>query len=212
MSSPSTERLKKGDEAGWAHFLKSNMPALTGTAARILSGDREGVSAEDIIQDGLYDLIRRMRDESQEPVNDPGAYLYGTVRRDAARARARMKVPTIDLNFFEATVSSEDDEWSPKESNRKTAQIPLSKEGASLKRLEDEENAAELRRAISTLLSPVLAVVINLRLDEGLNNDDIAIRLGIPAATVRTRMYKAQELLRDYYGAPSHEGRMRNSE
>jgi RNA polymerase sigma-70 factor (ECF subfamily) len=66
----------------------------------------------------------------------------------------------------------------------------------------DHTGAIDLRWAINTLHSD-LRMVVALRYYAGMDASEIGAALGLPAATVRTRLRRALMVLRERLGAPS---------
>jgi RNA polymerase sigma-70 factor (ECF subfamily) len=73
--------------------------------------------------------------------------------------------------------------------------LPDANEEAMLDRLEREESAARLHRALETLTPDARAIVALVDM-EGLGYEEAAEALGLPLGTVRSRLNRAREVLR----------------
>ena len=67
-----------------------------------------------------------------------------------------------------------------------------------------EDGAAELWEAVARLPEK-LRTVVHLHYAEGYSTDEIAVLLGVPAATVRTRLRRARLKLKDLLGGSEDE-------
>ena len=65
--------------------------------------------------------------------------------------------------------------------------------------LADDLSAADLWAAVARLPEK-LRTVVHLHYGEGYSTEELAAMLGVPAATVRTRLYRARERLRKLLG------------
>lgn len=67
-----------------------------------------------------------------------------------------------------------------------------------------EEEAAELWEAVAALPAP-MRMAVHLYYAEGYQTEEIALLMGCPAATVRTRLRRAREKLRGLLEGDTHE-------
>ena len=70
--------------------------------------------------------------------------------------------------------------------------------------LADDLSAAELWAAVAHLPEK-LRTVVHLHYGEGYSTEELAAMLGVPAATVRTRLYRARERLKKLLGGVDDE-------
>lgn len=142
--------------------------------ARSLVGDE--LRADDLTQDAFAIALERSRDE----VRDWRSWLAVTIRRLASRARrgdARRREWEQRAARGEADVSDE----------------------LAVRRAELQQ---ELARAVLALAEPHRTTIL-LRYLEELDVDEIARRMNVPPATVRTRTARGLELLRAHLAARS---------
>ena len=62
-----------------------------------------------------------------------------------------------------------------------------------------DETGTEIWEAVNRLPEK-LRIPVHLHYGEGFSTEEIAVMTGVPAATVRTRLHRAREKLRDLLG------------
>jgi RNA polymerase sigma-70 factor (ECF subfamily) len=122
---------------------------------------------EDIVQEAFVILMQR----SRKAVGYPVAFLYGTVRTLSLTERRPMKNQNLSLDaiLFDPSLAPE---------------------------AEDQLLSREVREQMRTLPSN-FREALWLFVVEGLSIKDISVVLDIPAATVKTRIFRAKAKLRE---------------
>ncbi|HET8986175.1 MAG TPA: RNA polymerase sigma factor [Trueperaceae bacterium] len=183
VPSPEAElvaRAAAGEEAAFETIMRSHNQLLFRTARSILKSDAE---AEDAVQDAFlraWLALDTFRAESKL-----STWLVRIVTNEALGRLRRAKVRTIPL---EEAMTSPD----PK--------LQLALADAPGRGPEQTASRAQLRELIERqidLLPADYRTVFMLSAVEGLSAVDIAVALDIPAATVRTRAFRARNLLRE---------------
>lgn len=173
-------RITARDGAAFEALMRQHNGRLFRVARAILKDDAD---AEDVLQDAYLDAYRNMsqfRGDSQL-----GTWL---VRIVANRALMRLRKQKRDRVVIPIATRRRDDE-TPKDYADQTSESPTNAAArAEVRRL--------LERRIDELPMTFRAVFV-LREIEELSADEVAQCLGIPAATVRTRLFRARALLRE---------------
>jgi RNA polymerase sigma-70 factor (ECF subfamily) len=172
------ERIRAGDEAGFAILMRQQAPKVVGLATRLL-GDRQ--AAEDLAQEAFLRLHRALPGFRGE--SSIGTWLYRTTTRLAIdhlrRERLRRR-----LFFFRAS----DDDPDPLD----TVSDPRSDPGRDL---HAREAMQRLRRGLKKLSARQRTVFV-LRHHEGLPLQEIAGLLGLETGTVKVHLHRAVTALR----------------
>lgn len=134
--------------------------------------------ADDAVQDTLLAAING----ASSPVRDTGAWLRGVLRRVSANARRADHVRRV------------------RETRGATLDQHHSHFHVEQDRVVDRERAADVALAIDELDEPY-RVVVRLTYFEELDSVQVARRLGVAPATVRTRLHRARATLRDRLSA-----------
>ena len=170
-------RITARDGVAFEALMRQHNGRLFRVARAIRKDDAE---AEDVLQDAYLDAYRNMskfRGDSQL-----GTWL---VRIVANRALMRLRRQKRDRVVI--PIARPDD--TPKDYADETSESPTTAAArAEIRRL--------LERRIDELPMTFRAVFV-LREIEELSADEVAQCLGIPAATVRTRLFRARALLRE---------------
>ena len=146
-------------------------------AARSITGD--DAEAEDVVQEAwtrAYAHLREFRGEARL-----STWLV-RIAVNEALARMRRRRPVVDVTAIDAQPTS----------SVMMFPFPALDQESDLSRTQVR---VMLESAID-LLPPPFRTVFVLRAIEDLSVDEIAAQLGIPPATVRTRMHRARALLR----------------
>jgi RNA polymerase sigma factor (sigma-70 family) len=167
--------VRGGDEAAFAALVARHGPMVLGVCRRVLR-DRHDV--EDAFQATFLVLVRRagaIRDGGRV-----GHWLYGVAHRVAVRARAN----AARRYAHERTAPGAAEAVALAEAEAGLGSAP---EGRELRGVIDEE----LARLPEVLRAPVVLCYL-----DGLTHEEAAGRLGWPVGTVRSRMARARDRLR----------------
>ncbi|HHY49312.1 MAG TPA: RNA polymerase sigma factor [Alphaproteobacteria bacterium] len=182
-ASPETElvaRARRRDEAAIRELVRRNNQRLFRVARAVLHNDAE---AEDVVQETYVKAFTRL--DSFE-----GKAAFSTwltrIALNEAFGRRRRKKPLEPLDAVEQA-ESHGAELIPFPG----ATTPLSPEATTGRR----EMHAMLEQLIDALPDP-FRVVFVLREIEEMSTEEVAAALGINAATVKTRLFRARRLLR----------------
>lgn len=165
------DRLRNGERAALAQIHIEHVKPVYWAAYRVL---RSYSDADEIAQDVFLTLWRKRRS-----VRVYGTSLLPWLLTTAKylalnRARARNRVATKEVELFDLDLVVEED--------------PLT-------HVAEEKQTADLRRAIEGLRSPDREIVV-LCLSQGLTYQEAAVRLGLTHASVRSRLARARNQLR----------------
>ncbi len=166
------ERYVAGDEATFAALVARHGPMVLGVCRRVLRDERD---VEDAFQATFLVLVRRaaaIRDGERI-----GRWLHGVAHRVAVRARAHSTRRFVHERSVDELVES-----------RTAAPASDAAERRELASIIDEE----VTRLPSDLRAPVVLCYL-----EGMSHDEAARRLRWPVGTVRSRMARAREVLRN---------------
>ena len=133
----------------------------------------DAAAADDVMQEVMLNVWTKagLYDESR---GSPQGWVF-TIARNASIDRARRRKPDISLDMIE---------WDPVDETESSEQ-----------RLMHNEQAAKLRLAMQTIPTEQLAVV-QLAYGEELTQTEIAVKLGVPLGTVKSRLRLAYARLR----------------
>jgi RNA polymerase sigma-70 factor (ECF subfamily) len=175
-------RIAQRDQKAFEALMRVHNGRLFRVARAILKDDTE---AEDALQDAYLDAYRHIgefRGGSQL-----GTWLVRIVANRALMRLRKQKRDRLVIPFAEPHPMSSDD--APLDMPDKTAESPSQ---ATLR--------AELRRILERRIDalPVaFRAVFVMREIEDMTVEETAAALGIPSATVRTRLFRARALLRE---------------
>ena len=173
-------RAAAGDGAAFEMLMRRHNQLAFRTTRAILKNDAE---AEDAVQEGWLKVWRALggwRGESR--------FTTWLVRVMANEALGRLRRTKAQVIPLEVAMGSRD----------RTTQEALSE--APHRSPEAELARAQTRRLIETridLLPDIYRSVFMLRAVEEMSAGDVAEALGIPEATVRSRLFRARALLRE---------------
>lgn len=175
VSPETVAAAQAGDERAFEMIVAHYQRSVFGLAYR-LSGD--ATQAEDLAQEVFLRLWRKLGQfRTSEPLRP---WLMRLARNSCINALKRKRVPTV-------SVHAEDDG----RSREPAADAPTAPEVA-----ERRELAACLEEAIARLPDDY-RLVVTLRHVEGLAYGEIAASLGWPLGTVKVRLFRARERLRE---------------
>jgi RNA polymerase sigma-70 factor, ECF subfamily len=172
-------RMRGGDAAAFAVLMRQNNRRLYRLARGIL---RDEGDAEEAVQEGYVRALTHL-DEFKGQAS-LASWLARIVTNEAL-GRLRRRRPSVDI----ADVAESLDSDSANNGGEPTGSSP---EHAAARR--------EIRRAIEHAIDALPApfrVVFVLRAIEQLSTAETAISLGIPEETVKTRLHRANRLLRE---------------
>jgi RNA polymerase sigma factor (sigma-70 family) len=160
-----------GDEAAFAALVARHGPMVLGVCRRVLRDERD---VEDAFQATFLVLVRRAATiHDGERV---GRWLHGVAHRVAVRARAHSARRFIHEQSVDEPIES-----------RTSDSVSDVAERRELVSIVDEE----VTRLPSNLRAPVVLCYL-----EGMSHDEAARRLRWPVGTVRSRMARARDVLR----------------
>ncbi len=160
-----------GDEAAFAALVARHGPMVLGVCRRVLRDERD---VEDAFQATFLVLVRRaaaIRDGE-----GVGRWLHGVAHRVAVRARAHSARRFVHEQSVDEPIET-----------RIAASASDAAERRELASIVDEE----VMRLPSNLRAPVVLCYF-----EGMSHDEAARRLRWPVGTVRSRMARARDVLR----------------
>jgi RNA polymerase sigma-70 factor (ECF subfamily) len=169
----------QGDGAAFRLIMERNNGRLYRVARGILRNDSE---AEDVVQEGwvrAYGKLGEFRGESSL-----STWLTRIVLNEALQ-RIRRRRPTAELSVIDEAPAAQVI-WFPGASTDADPERNASR----------REVAALLERAIDDL-PETFRVVFMMRAIEEMSGEETAAVLGIPEATVKTRLHRARGLLRN---------------
>jgi RNA polymerase sigma-70 factor (ECF subfamily) len=172
-------RLRAGDAEAFAVLMRRNNRRLYRLARGILQDEGE---AEEAVQEGYIRALTHL--DGFKGQASLATWLARIVTNEAL-GRLRRHRPSIGIEDLE---------------NSSAADSPL--DGAAAAAATPEHAAArqEIRRAIESAIDALPApfrLVFVLRAIEQLSTSETASSLGIPEETVKTRLYRANKLLRE---------------
>ena len=171
-------RLRAGDTAAFAALMRRNNRRLYRLARGILRDEGE---TEEAVQEGYFRALTHL--DGFKGQASLATWLARIVANEAL-GRLRRRRPSIGIENLENS--------SPSDSPFGTAGADTSPEHAAARR--------EVRRAIESAIDALPApfrIVFVLRAVEQLSTGETAISLGIPEETVKTRLHRANKLLRE---------------
>jgi RNA polymerase sigma-70 factor (ECF subfamily) len=180
------ERLRGGDRKAAALLMQRHNQTLWRIARGIL---RDEADAEDAVQDAYlraFGSISRFRGEASV-----SSWLARIVINEALRRRSR-RWRSIELSAVEGSAAR------PPETGAPDALITAAPTPEQVAARQQIRRLVE--RAVDDLPAPFRLVFI-LRVIEQMSIEETAERLGIPSATVKTRLHRANRQLREALGA-----------
>jgi RNA polymerase sigma-70 factor (ECF subfamily) len=171
-----------GDEDAFHLLMRRHNQKMYRTARSILRDDAEAEDAVQVAYLQAYMAIAKFRDEAQL-----ATWLVRIVV-NVAIAHARRHNREAKVIFLDNGATNE---YASEEGNMDTS--PAAQP-------EQQVLRAELRRILESRISAlpdVFRTVFILRAVEEMSVDEVALCLDIPAATVRTRFFRARSLLRE---------------
>ncbi len=171
-----------GDVKAFGPLVERHQKRMMNTAYRMI-GDYE--AASEVVQDAFvsaYRSIRKFRGESKF-----STWLYSIVIN---LSKNRMKQPR---SRFHREGQSIDDPVETEDGQIKND--PPSREPSALEQLERKEIQAQVQACINSLDEEYREVLV-LRDIQGLSYDELGTILRVPDGTVKSRLFRAREVLR----------------
>lgn len=168
------DAVLQGDRAAYGSIVQKYQDRLFAALVRITGCPEE---AEDVAQEAFVQALRKLDTFQQS------AAFYTWLYRIAfnlSATRARRKRPRASLDELRESGGSE----------------PADRDGAPEEPLMLKERAKQVHAALGELAEDYRQVVV-LRELEGCDYEQIASILGIPLGTVRSRLFRAREQLRE---------------
>ena len=169
--------LRAGHAPAFAALMRHNNRRLYRLARGVVGDDWE---AEEVVQEGYVRAFTHL--DSFRGGSSLATWLARIVLNEAL-GRLRRRHPTVDLDVAEEGVEPG--------GNRTSYPDEACPERAAARR----EVGRAIERAVDDLPAPFRAVFI-MRTIEQMSIEETALCLGIPADTVKTRLYRANKLLR----------------
>jgi RNA polymerase sigma-70 factor (ECF subfamily) len=180
------QHLRAGDSAAFTRLMRSNNQRLYRLARGILRDDAE---AEEAVQEGYVRAFTHLEGFKGEA--SLATWLARIVMNEAL-ARLRRRKPTVALDEMADTLAADENAASP-------VSAPSPEQA-----LARQEIRRTLERAVDALPAGFRSVFI-LRTIEQMSVSETAAALGIPPETVKTRLHRANKLLRqalsEHFGA-----------
>src|SRR5438045_1315448 len=159
-------RCQVGDRAAFEELVAQCQPRLRAFLAKMVSGQ---ANVDDVTQEVWMEVFRDLG-----KLNDPGAFLpwmYRIARNRAFRILRRRAHPTIPIEETDAI-------------SQATGDTDFG-----------VDDARAVHAALDRLI-PEHREVLLLRFIEDMSYEDIALVVGVPIGTVRSRIHNAKRLLR----------------
>jgi RNA polymerase sigma-70 factor (ECF subfamily) len=180
------EAIRRGDADAFEAVARQHAPRLFRVALR-LTGRRE--DAEDLVQETLVRTLPRLpRFEGRASLS---TYLFRALNnlwKNQLRSKKRSRL----VGWFRSRTDDEKDDGAVLD--------PPDPRPLAVERLESEDRAAEVRHAVSQL-EPTRRLTLLLREVEEMSYEEIGEATGVPVGTVRSRLARAREDLRQLLGS-----------
>jgi RNA polymerase sigma-70 factor (ECF subfamily) len=174
-------RTAAGDHQAFEALMRRHNGRLFRAARAILKDDAE---AEDAVQDAYLDAYRHMADFRGD--SQVGTWLVRIAVNQALMRLRKHKRESVVVSF---------DRPEPEDSNTSMEQLRDEKSESPMAATLRAEIRRLLERRIDELPMAFRSVFV-LREVEEMSVEETAAALGIPSATVRTRLFRARALLR----------------
>ena len=169
-------RMRAGNSAAFAALMRSNNQRLYRLARGFLGDDAE---AEEAVHDGYVNAFTHL--DGFRGGSSLATWLARIVSNEAL-ARLRRRRPTVDIGEVAETLAADVGPFTTAEPTPEQAIAP-------------REIRSAIEKAVDEL-PPHFRSVFILRAIEQLSVEETASCLGIPAETVKTRLHRANKLLR----------------
>ena len=180
---------KRGDIAAFEELVNRYERKIYRLAKNITQNRED---AEDVTQDAFVRAYRALA--QYDPTRPFGAWMYAITARLCIDFHRRRRVKTVSLTRTEEGTAGEDREW----------ELPDPSEGPEAL-VERSDEAAQLEALIDRL-PPDYRLAILLRHAHDLSYEEIAEATDAPLGTVKARIHRARNLLRDWIEGKSEPG------
>jgi len=177
-------RTLAGDQSAFAALVSRHESDVYHLALRYL---RQREDAEDVVQEAFVRAYRALA--QYDPLRPFGAWMHAITARLCIDFHRRRRVKTVSLTRPEEGSASEEREW----------EIADPTEGPETL-TERGDEAARLESLIDRL-PPDYRLAILLRHAHDLSYEEIAEATGAPIGTVKARIHRARNLLREWIEA-----------
>ena len=174
-------RTLAGDQNAFATLVSNHEADVFHLALRYL---RQREDAEDVTQEAFVRAYRALA--QYDPTRPFGAWMYAITARLCIDFHRRRRVKTVSLTRPEEGSASEEREWD----------LPDPTEGPEA--LTERGDEAAHLEALIDRLPPDYRLAILLRHAHDLSYEEIAEATGAPIGTVKARIHRARNLLRDW--------------
>lgn len=180
--------VRRGDAGAFEAVARMHAPRMFRLAVR-LTGRRE--DAEDLVQETLVKALPALkRFEGRARLSTYLLRAMSNLWKNRLRAKRRSRL----VDWFRGGRKSEDGE--PLEP------VAVDESPSPLERLEQRDRAREVRECVARL-EPNRRLTLLLREVEELSYEEIAQMTGVPVGTVRSRLARARDDLRQLLEEPS---------
>ncbi|PYT06997.1 MAG: RNA polymerase subunit sigma-70 [Acidobacteria bacterium] len=172
------EAIRRGDADAFDRMARQESPRLYRFALHLTGRPEE---AEDLVQETLVRALTSLRRfEGRAALSTYLIRALGNLWKNRLRARSRSRFV----------------EWF-----RGNALDPPDRAPSAFDLLSAEDRAEQVRRAVARL-DPQRRITLLLRELEGLSYEEIATMTAVPVGTVRSRLARARQDLRQWLGGP----------
>ena len=182
-------RTLAGDQSAYAGLVGRYESEIFHLALRYL---RQREDAEDVTQDAFVRAYRALA--QYDPTRPFGAWMYAITARLCIDFHRRRRLKTVSLTRPEEGTAGEEREW----------ELPDPTEGPEMQ-AERGDEAVRLE-ALVDRLPPDYRLAILLRHAYDLSYEEIAEATDAPLGTVKARIHRARNLLRDWIEGKSEPG------
>lgn len=176
-------RCRKGEAEAFAPLVRRYQKKMLNLAFRMI-GDYD--EACDVVQEAFlsaYKSIGKFREEARF-----STWLTSIVLN---QSKSHLKRKTAHQRYEVASLDGPD-----KSGNRTVVPAPFSQEESVIERMERRELEARVQKGLSSLDSEQREVLI-LRDIQGFSYEAIGLTLKLPMGTVRSRLFRARNALKD---------------
>ena len=173
-------RLRKGDEAAFEDLVRIESPRLLAVARRVVRNEED---ARDVLQQSLLSAFRALPEFQEQ--SRLSTWLHRIVINTALmKLRSRSRRPETSIEELLPQFLEDGHQASPPSEWHMTADTLMLR----------SELRTQVRTAIDQL-PELYRTVLVLRDMEELDTEETGRMLGVPAATVKTRLHRARQAL-----------------
>ena len=179
------DRIRRGDGEAFEQVAREQAPRLFRLALRLI-GRRD--EAEDLVQETLLRALPALRKfEGRARLSTYLTRALTNLWKNQLRSRKRSRL----VDWFRGRRPEEDED--------DAAPVAVDERPSPLERLEARDRARLVRDAVSRL-EPNRRLALLLREVEEMSYEQIATMTGVPVGTVRSRLARARDDLRELVG------------